>query len=111
MHFFLLVIVGCVAIWAVMITWTLLFGSGGPRTGRGIGWWRATAGLRKAEREAARHGRAQRRAQTPTRVWGTLRRMVTARPRPWRWLLVALFLSAGATSVVETGSSSFAVFT
>jgi Na+/melibiose symporter-like transporter len=50
-------------------------------------------------------------AQTPTRVWGTLRRMVTARPRQWRWLLVALFLSAGATSVVETGSSSFAVFT
>src|SRR5215472_7537138 len=50
-------------------------------------------------------------AQTPTRVWGTLRRMVTARPRPWRWLLVALFLSAGATSVVENGSSSFAVFT
>jgi Na+/melibiose symporter-like transporter len=50
-------------------------------------------------------------AQTPTRVWSTLRQTVTARPRPWRWLLVALFLSAGATSVVETGSSSFAVFT
>ena len=50
-------------------------------------------------------------AQTPTHVWGTLRRMMTARPRHWRWLLVALFLSAGATSVVETGSSSFAVFT
>src|SRR5215468_8832515 len=50
-------------------------------------------------------------AQTPTCVWGTLHRMVTARPRQWRWLLVALFLSAGATSVVETGSSSFAVFT
>jgi Na+/melibiose symporter-like transporter len=50
-------------------------------------------------------------AQTPPRVWGTLRRLVTSRPRPWRWLLVALFLSAGATSVVETGSSSFAVFT
>jgi Na+/melibiose symporter-like transporter len=49
--------------------------------------------------------------QTPTRVWGTLRRMVTARPQQWRWLLVALFLSAGATSIVETGSSSFAVFT
>jgi len=49
--------------------------------------------------------------QAPTRVWDTLRRMVTSRPRPWRWLLVALFLSAGATSVVETGSSSFAVFT
>jgi Na+/melibiose symporter-like transporter len=47
----------------------------------------------------------------PTRVWDTLRRMVTARPRQWRWLLVALFLSAGATSAVETGSSSFAVFT
>ena len=50
-------------------------------------------------------------AQTPPRVWGTLRQLVTSRPRPWRWLLVALFLSAGATSVVETGSSSFAVFT
>src|SRR5215470_990905 len=37
--------------------------------------------------------------------------MVTARPRPWRWLLVALFLSAGATSIVDTGGSSFAVFT
>jgi maltose/moltooligosaccharide transporter len=49
--------------------------------------------------------------QAPTRVWDTLRRMVTSRPRPWRWLLVALFLSAGATSIVETGSSSFAVFT
>jgi Na+/melibiose symporter-like transporter len=49
--------------------------------------------------------------QAPTRVWETLRRLVTSRPRPWRWLLVALFLSAGATSVVETGSSSFAVFT
>src|SRR5215510_839882 len=50
-------------------------------------------------------------AQTPTRVWVTLRRMVTLRPCQWRWLLVALFLSAGATSIVETGSSSFAVFT
>jgi maltose/moltooligosaccharide transporter len=50
-------------------------------------------------------------AQTPTRVWVTLRRMVTSRPQQWRWLLVALFLSAGATSIVETGSSSFAVFT
>jgi Na+/melibiose symporter-like transporter len=49
--------------------------------------------------------------QAPTRVWDILRRMVTSRPRPWRWLLVALFLSAGATSMVETGSSSFAVFT
>jgi maltose/moltooligosaccharide transporter len=49
--------------------------------------------------------------QAPIRVWATLRRMVTSRPRQWRWLLVALFLSAGATSVVETGSSSFAVFT
>jgi maltose/moltooligosaccharide transporter len=49
--------------------------------------------------------------QAPTRVWDTLRRMVTSRPRQWRWLLVALFLSAGATSMVETGSSSFAVFT
>jgi maltose/moltooligosaccharide transporter len=50
-------------------------------------------------------------AQIPTRVWGTLRWMVTSRPQQWRWLLVALFLSAGATSIVETGSSSFAVFT
>jgi Na+/melibiose symporter-like transporter len=49
--------------------------------------------------------------QAPTRVWDTLRRMVTSRARQWRWLLVALFLSAGATSIVETGSSSFAVFT
>jgi maltose/moltooligosaccharide transporter len=49
--------------------------------------------------------------QPPPGVWGTLRRLVTSRPRQWRWLLVALFLSAGATSVVETGSSSFAVFT
>jgi maltose/moltooligosaccharide transporter len=49
--------------------------------------------------------------QAPMRVWDTLRRLVTSRPRPWRWLLVALFLSAGATSMVETGSSSFAVFT
>jgi Na+/melibiose symporter-like transporter len=49
--------------------------------------------------------------QAPPRVWDTLCRMVTSRPRPWRWLLVALFLSAGATSMVETGSSSFAVFT
>jgi maltose/moltooligosaccharide transporter len=50
-------------------------------------------------------------AQTPTRVWDTLRRMWTARPRQWWLMLGALFLSAGATSVVETGSSSFAVFT
>jgi maltose/moltooligosaccharide transporter len=49
--------------------------------------------------------------QTRVDVWGTLRRLVTSRPRSWRWLLVALFLSAGATSMVETGSSSFAVFT
>jgi maltose/moltooligosaccharide transporter len=47
----------------------------------------------------------------PTRAWTTLRRLLTAHPRPWRWLLVALFLSAGARSMVETGSSSFAVFT
>ena len=49
--------------------------------------------------------------QTRAGVWGTLRALVTARPRSWRWLLVALFLSAGAASIVETGSSSFAVFT
>jgi maltose/moltooligosaccharide transporter len=47
----------------------------------------------------------------PTRVWATLHRLVASRPWPWRWLLVALFLSAGAASMVETGSSSFAVFT
>jgi MFS family permease len=45
------------------------------------------------------------------RVWVTLHHLLTSRPRPWRWLLVALFLSAGARSMVETGSSSFAVFT
>ena len=50
-------------------------------------------------------------AQTRVGVWDTLRRMVTSRPWQWRWLLVVLFLSAGATSVVETGSSSFVVFT
>ena len=50
-------------------------------------------------------------AQIPTRVWGTLCGMMTSRPQQWRWLLIALFLSAGATSIVETGSSSFAVFT
>ena len=50
-------------------------------------------------------------AQTPLPVWGTLRRMVTSRTRHWWWLLIALFLSAGATSIVETGNSSFAVFT
>ena len=44
-------------------------------------------------------------------VRDTLRCMLTSRHRQWRWLLVALFLSAGATSVVETGTSSFAVFT
>ena len=49
--------------------------------------------------------------QTRMGVWETLRALVTARPRAWRWLLVALFLSAGAVSIVETGSSSFAVFT
>ena len=50
-------------------------------------------------------------AQPPTRVRDTLRRMLATRQRPWRVLLVALFLSAGATSIVDTGSSSFAVFT
>jgi MFS family permease len=53
----------------------------------------------------------QASAQTRVSVWGTLLALVTSRPRSWRWLLVALFLSAGAASVVETGSSSFAVFT
>src|SRR4029453_18687772 len=50
-------------------------------------------------------------AQTLTRVWDTLRRLLATRPQHWRWLLVALFLSAGATSIVDTGGSSFAVFT
>jgi Na+/melibiose symporter-like transporter len=50
-------------------------------------------------------------APPPTRVWDTLRRLVTSRQRQWRVLLVVLLLSAGAASIVETGSSSFAVFT
>jgi|SoiMethySBSTD1v2_1073268.scaffolds.fasta_scaffold130044_3 maltose/moltooligosaccharide transporter len=50
-------------------------------------------------------------AQTSTRVCDTLRRMLATRQQHWRLLLVALFLSAGATSIVDTGSSSFAVFT
>jgi maltose/moltooligosaccharide transporter len=54
---------------------------------------------------------AQRTGHASLRVWATLRRLLTARPRSWRWLLVALFLSAGARSMVETGSSSFVVFT
>jgi Na+/melibiose symporter-like transporter len=54
---------------------------------------------------------ARRAGHAPLRVWTTLRRLLTSRPRPWRWLLVALFLSAGARSMVETGSSSFVVFT
>jgi maltose/moltooligosaccharide transporter len=53
----------------------------------------------------------QRTGHASLRVWATLRRLLTSHPRPWRWLLVALFLSAGARSMVETGSSSFAVFT
>jgi Na+/melibiose symporter-like transporter len=50
-------------------------------------------------------------AQPPPRVRDTLRRVFATQKRPWRVLLVALFLSAGATSIVDTGSSSFAVFT
>jgi len=50
-------------------------------------------------------------AQPSTHVRDTLRSMVATCQRQWWVLLVALFLSAGATSVVETGSSSFAVFT
>ena len=50
-------------------------------------------------------------AQPSTHVRDTLRSMVATRQRQWWVLLVALFLSAGATSIVETGSSSFAVFT
>jgi Na+/melibiose symporter-like transporter len=50
-------------------------------------------------------------APPPTHVWDTLRRLVTTRQRQWRMLLVVLLLSAGAASIVETGSSSFAVFT
>jgi Na+/melibiose symporter-like transporter len=49
--------------------------------------------------------------QPHTPVWDTLRRLVATRQQHWWVLLVALFLSAGATSMVETGSSSFAVFT
>ena len=44
-------------------------------------------------------------------VWATLRRRWTALHGPWRRMLVVLFLSAGAASMVDTGSSSFAVFT
>ena len=50
-------------------------------------------------------------AQPSTRVRDTLHSMVATRQQQWWVLLVALFLSAGATSIVETGSSSFAVFT
>ena len=50
-------------------------------------------------------------AQPSTRVRDTLRSIVATHQRQWWVLLVALFLSAGATSMVETGSSSFAVFT
>lgn len=49
--------------------------------------------------------------QVPSRVRDILRRLLSSRPRQWRWLLVALFLSASATSIVDTGGSSFAVFT
>jgi Na+/melibiose symporter-like transporter len=49
--------------------------------------------------------------QSPTRVRDTLRWVFAARQRQWRVLLVALFLSAGATGSVETGGSPFAVFT
>jgi Na+/melibiose symporter-like transporter len=52
-----------------------------------------------------------RAGRVPLRVRATLRHLLTARPRAWRGLLVALFLSAGARSMVETGSSSFVVFT
>jgi maltose/moltooligosaccharide transporter len=50
-------------------------------------------------------------AQGYTRVWDTLCRVFASKHRQWRLLLAALFLSAGATSIVDTGSSSFAVFT
>jgi maltose/moltooligosaccharide transporter len=50
-------------------------------------------------------------ASGDSRVWHTLRHVVATRHRQWPMMLVALFLSAGATSIVETGSSSFAVFT
>ena len=49
--------------------------------------------------------------QGAPRVWATLRRMFAAQYRQWRGILVVLFLSAGAASMVDTGSSSFAVFT
>jgi Na+/melibiose symporter-like transporter len=46
-----------------------------------------------------------------TRVWPTLRRLVATRQLQWPGMLGVLFLSAAAASIVETGSSSFAVFT
>jgi maltose/moltooligosaccharide transporter len=46
-----------------------------------------------------------------TRVWATLRSMFASQHRQWRLLLLALLLSAGGASIVDTGSSSFAVFT
>ena len=50
-------------------------------------------------------------ARGDPRVWATLRRMVATRQRQWPVMLGALFLSAAAASIVDTGSSSFAVFT
>jgi Na+/melibiose symporter-like transporter len=46
-----------------------------------------------------------------TRVWATLRSMFASQHRQWRLLLLVLLLSAGGASIVDTGSSSFAVFT
>jgi Na+/melibiose symporter-like transporter len=49
--------------------------------------------------------------QGDPRVWATLRRVWTSQHRQWRLLLLTLLLSAGGASIVDTGSSSFAVFT
>jgi Na+/melibiose symporter-like transporter len=46
----------------------------------------------------------------PTRVLATFRLILSSGRKNWRLMLFALFLSSVATSVVETGHSSFAVF-
>jgi maltose/moltooligosaccharide transporter len=51
------------------------------------------------------------RVQGDPRVWATLYKIGATRHRQWRGMLVVLLLSAGAASMVDTGSSSFAVFT
>jgi maltose/moltooligosaccharide transporter len=49
--------------------------------------------------------------QGDTRVWAALCRVWNSPHRQWRLLLLILLLSAGGASIVDTGSSSFAVFT